>query len=134
MAETGRLALLTMERARELKGKNIQTYSPGYAGQDLSSVFCVGEIISEVEYYRHIKEDCFPDKYGHRNRAEYWESILSPVKMEAKRRRLILLKESGGATGIVVGLDGQTFSMGDADRYVWYAEVSDLHPLISEAE
>lgn len=89
--------------------------------------------MSEVAYYRHLREDCFPDKDGHRNRAEYWESILPPAKMEALRRRLILLRESGGMTGLVVGLDGKTFSAGDADRYVGYVKVSDGHPVIEDS-
>ena len=80
LAETGRLAPLTIERAEELKGKYIHKYVPGYPWEDWSSAGCIGEIMREK------------DENG---------------------ERIVLLHDTGGRTGMVVGSDGKTFSMGD---------------------
>lgn len=113
---------LTLAAAKSLKGKHIQTIFFGYAHQDGTDDFVVGDIVSELEYYRNLKEDCFPNDKGHKNRAEYWESYMTPKQLKAKER-LILLREDGSQTYMSIGYDGETFCCSDADRIVSYIEL-----------
>jgi len=113
---------LTLTAAKSLKGKHIQTIFFGYAHQDGTDDFVVGDIVSELEYYRNLKEECFPNEKGHENRAEYWESYMTPKQLKAKER-LILLREDGSQTYMSIGYDGKTFCCSDEDRLVSYIEL-----------
>jgi hypothetical protein len=86
----------------------------------------VGEIVSELEYVRNLKEECFPNKYGHKNRAEYWESYMTPQQLEETKNKLLLLTEDGRYTFIFTNgwLDGE-FCCSDMDRFVSYVEDED---------
>jgi hypothetical protein len=118
LARNGQTELLTLDKAKILKGKRIQTIYFGYAGPDGTNEFVVGEIVSELEYYRNLKEDCFPNKNGNMNRAEYWESFMTPAQLEDCRNKLLLLREDGSYTCIFLGVDHSTFACTDADRFV----------------
>ena len=118
LARNGQTELLTLDKAKILKGRRIQTIYFGYAGPDGTNEFVVGEIVSELEYYRNLKEDCFPNKNGNMNRAEYWESFMTPAQLEDCRNKLLLLREDGSYTCIFLGVDHSTFACTDADRFV----------------
>lgn len=122
LVKQGKTKYLTLDAAKSLKGKHIQTIFFGYAHQDGTDDFVVGDIVSELEYYRNLKEECFPNEKGHRNRAEYWESYMTPKQLKAKER-LILLREDGSQTYMSIGYDGETFCCSDADRIVSYIEL-----------
>lgn len=118
LARNDQTELLTLDKAKILKGRRIQTIYFGYAGPDGTNEFVVGEIVSELEYYRNLKEDCFPNKNGNMNRAEYWESFMTPAQLEDCRNKLLLLREDGSYTCIFLGVDHSTFACTDADRFV----------------
>lgn len=119
--EENKTQVLTIERAKELKGKSISTIYFGYKGQDGIDEFVVGDIISELEYYRNLKEDCYPDAKGHKNRAEYWESYMTDEQLEAHRSKNILLTEDGRNTCIFECGEG-VFYCSDWGRFVYYVE------------
>lgn len=121
LVENGKTHLLTIEKAKELKGKTISTIYFGYSGQDGVDNFIVGEVMSELEYYRNLKEDCFPDKYGFKNRAEYWESYMNKEKLEEKKNTNLLLTADGRNTYIRETGEG-VFWCSDEDRWVRYVE------------
>jgi hypothetical protein len=116
--KTNQTIFLTVEEAKKLKGKQIQVICKGYSGY-YTLVFVVGDIVSELEYYRTLKEDCFP-KDGFCNRAEYWEQILSKEQIERAKNNMLLLREDGRRTDLLLGCDGETFACMDADIFVSY--------------
>ena len=113
-------SFLTVEDAERLKGCRITTYYEGYGGQDGMDSFVVGDVVSELEYYRNLKEDCYPDgKYN--NRAEYWESYMTKEQLDIHRDKMLLLREDGSNTFIYTYSD--IFCCSDDDRWVYYVEV-----------
>ena len=100
IVERGEAQLLTIEAARELKGKKIQTIYFGYAHQDHTNEFVVGDLVSEWEYCRNLKEDCFPDEKGHQNRTEYWASYMTAEQIKRCKEKLVLTTEEGELTYI----------------------------------
>lgn len=117
--------LLTIEAARELKGKKIQTIYFGYAHQDGTDEFVVGDLVSEWEYYRNLKEDCYPNEKGHQNRTEYWASYMTPAQIERCKEQLELTTEEGLLTYIRYTPEddfGNDHVMwcSDVDRWVLY--------------
>lgn len=124
----GMLKLLTVDVAKSLKGKKIQILNFGYKKQDHTEEIVVGEILSELEYYRQLKEECYPDKNGFKNRAEEWESRMSAEQLKACKEKLVLVKPDGKSSCIFYDpredyLGNNAFYMGDTDRPVWYTEV-----------
>lgn len=113
--------MLTTEDAERLNGCRITTYYEGYAGQDGIDSFVVGDVVSELEYYRNLREDCFPDKKGNRNRAEYWESYMTEDQLQKHRDKLVLLRADGSNTYIYC-YDGEHFTCSDSDRWVFFIE------------
>lgn len=116
-----RASFLTVTDAESLKGCRISTYYEGYAGQDGQDSFVVGDVVSELEYYRNLIEDCFPDEGGFKNRAEYWESYMTDDQLKEKREKLVLLREDGSNTYIYC-FDGEHFTCSDSDRWVLFVE------------
>lgn len=110
---------LTVEVARNLKGQKIQTIYFGHAHQDDTIEFVVGDVMSELEYYRQLKEECFPNAYGHKNRAEYWESYMTEEQLQVRRQRMILLREDGSRTFMFCD-DNGVFCCSDEGRVVYY--------------
>lgn len=122
--QNGELNILTLEAAKQLTGKRIQTIYFGYKGQDGVTDFIVGDIKSEYELAElEANAELFP-KHG--NRAKYWESIMSEDQLSKRKQTFCLLDEQGKNTYIKChsyDLDGNTFTCSDADRYVFYREV-----------
>jgi hypothetical protein len=104
LAKNGQTEKLTLDKAKELRGKPIQTICFGYADKVVIDNFVVGEIVSELEYYRNLKE--------------YWESFMTPTQLKDCRNKLLLLREDGSYTYIFLGVDQSTFACTDADRFV----------------
>lgn len=126
--EEKKLKILTVESAKALKGNKIQILIFGYAHQDHTEEFVIGDVMSELEYYRQLKEDCYPDKHGHKNRAEYWESYMTPEKLEEHRETLVIVKDNGESSYIRYNPkydydNSKTFYLGDVDRLVWFKEI-----------
>ena len=123
-----KLEILTVESAKALKGKKIQILNFGYAHQDTTDEFVIGDVMSELEYYRQLKEDCYPDAKGHKNRAEEWESFMTPERLKDKRETLVIVKDNGQSSFIRYNPkydydNSGTFYMGDVDRLVFYTVV-----------
>ena len=114
-------SFLTVEDAERLKGHRITTYYEGYGGRDGMDSFVVGDVVSELEYYRNLKEDCFPNEKGFKNRAEYWESYMTVEQLREHRDKLVLLREDGSNTYIYC-YDGENFTCSDSDRNVLFIE------------
>lgn len=123
-----KLEVLTVNSAKALKGKKIQILNFGYAHQDTTDEFVIGDVMSELEYYRQLKEDCYPDKHGHMNRAEYWESYMTPEQLKEHRETLVVVNDNGENTYIFYNPkydydNSGTFYMGDVDRLVFFMMV-----------
>ena len=115
-ARNKKLQLLTIEDAKALKGKTIQTIYFGYQGQDGADEFVVGDIVSE---YDLAKKDTSIST--HANRAAYWESFMDSNRLESTKNKLVLLREDGTSTYIKAELPyDNTFWCSDSDRFVKY--------------
>ena len=119
--------VLTVEVAKELRGKRIKTFYQGYAGQNGKDDFVVGEIISEWDL---ASRDQFK---GFENRQEHWKTFFSEEKINTSKKRLELLKENGERTFFyceetpvfdsenkVCGWSYGAFNCSDDDRWVTY--------------
>lgn len=123
-----KLEVLTVNSAKALKGKKIQILNFGYANQDTTDEFVIGDVMSELEYYRQLKEECYPDAKGHKNRAEEWESFMTPAQLKDKRETLVIVKDNGQSSFIRYNPkydydNRKTFYLGDVDRLVWFKEI-----------
>ncbi len=108
-----KLEILTLEKAKELIGKRIQTIFFGYAGQDRADDFIIGEIISSYDF---AKRKPFHNE-DFKNRAEYWDSMDNGTAKRAKEE-LIILRSDGSETYITKHPYNEAFSGNDADRFV----------------
>jgi len=118
--------VLTIDLANELKGRKIATLYFGYRGQDGFDEFIVGEVISELEYNRNLKESCYENHPKFKNRAEYWESYMTPSELKLRRERLLLLASDGRDTYIYADpFNEGAFTCSDNDRFVYFIEVTD---------
>lgn len=128
LQKENKLEVLTVNSAKVLKGKKIQILNFGYDHQDSTNEFVIGDVMSELEYYRQLKEECYPDKHGHKNRAEYWESYMTPEQLKEHRETLVIVKDNGESTYISYNPkydhdNSKTFYLGDVDRLVWFKEI-----------
>lgn len=120
LAKNGTAQCLTIEAARKLEGKTIQTFYYGCdSEQDYTETFTVGKLVSEWEYYRNLKEDCYPDKNGFKNRTEYWESFMSQEQINRSKNQLELLRSDGTPTYIRYTPEDDY----DNDHYMWCSDV-----------
>ena len=119
--------VLTVETAKALKGKKIRTIYFGYKDQNGVDEFVVGEVVSELEYYRNLKEDCYIDHpKGFKNRAEYWESYMPADVISEYRNTMLLVTSDGRHTAIRAHKENNgVFTCSDVDRFVYFVEVSD---------
>jgi hypothetical protein len=111
---------LTLERAKELKGKTIIYNYPCNQSRMLKKI-TVGEIISEWDYFKTQPME------GWANRTEYWASFMTPKQIEDKKNLLLLLDADGKETYLfceskVNWEEGPTFHCSDSDRLVSYRE------------
>lgn len=119
LLKDGKLSLLTVEAAKELKSKRISTIYFGYNGQDGVDEFIVGDIVSDYDLAE--VNDC----EGYNNRAEYWESFMSQQQLEYYKSCLSLLRADGTNTHFGYSPDddwekNRAFHCSDVDRYVFY--------------
>jgi len=119
--------ILTTDIAESLKGKKIRTIYFGHRGQDDVDEFVIGEVISELDYYRNLKEDCYDNHpKGFTNRAEEWESWMSENQLARYRNTMLLLTADGRNTFIRAHASNRgAFSCSDVDRFVYFIEVTD---------
>lgn len=117
--------VLTIDLANELKGHKIATLYFGYRGQDGIDEFVVGDVVSELEYYRNLKEDCYiNDPKGFKNRAEYWESYMTESQLSRYKNTMIIIAADGRNTFIRAHEENQgAFTCSDVDRFVYFLEV-----------
>lgn len=92
-ADTKKLDFLTVDKAKALKGKRIQTIYFGYSGQDGVNDFIVGDVVSQFDL---AKKDT--SMKGYANRAEYWESYMSKEMLDEMKTNLGLMTEKGEHT------------------------------------
>lgn len=117
--------VLTVELAKQLKGKKIYWFYFGYSGNERQVYeMVVGDIVSELDYYSTQPCD------GYSSRAEYWKSYMTDKQLKEKENTLLLLNAGGGTDFIYVHLNSvffrePTFTCSDEDREVFYIE-SDL--------
>ena len=128
LQKENKLEVLTVNSAKSIKGKKIQILNFGYAHQDHTEEFVIGDVMSELEYYRQLKEECYPDAKGHKNRAEEWESFMTPAQLKDKRETLVIVKDNGQSSFIRYNPkydydNSKTFYLGDVDRLVWFKEI-----------
>lgn len=113
------MPFLSIENAQNLLGKKVQIYYPGYLDQDGTNVFSVGKIVSEIDYYRFYDDSFSNEKY--KNRAEYWESYMTPEQLYEHSNKLCLLDADNKLTycfSYKEGPDAGFFFCGDVFRYV----------------
>lgn len=123
LASNGKLETLTLEKAKKLQGKRIQTIYFGYAHQDGVDDFIVGEIISEYEL---ALRDTSAD--GFENRAKYWESYMTPSRLHEVKTQLVILTKDNRNTYIRTNTEGyyaNIFWCSDSDRFVQFRVVED---------
>lgn len=124
--KSGEAKVLTVKRAKKLKGQKILWMYFGYSG-NINTVreMIVGEIISELSYYEN--QPC----EGYKSRAEYWRSYMNPDQLQDNRDKLLLLDEDGSEsyicahTGRFNFFEVPTFTCSDADREVYYLCVNE---------
>ena len=126
LVENKTAQVLTIETAKELKGEKIQTIYFGYRHQDHTEEFVVGDVVSELEYYRNLKEDCYPDGRFN-NRAEYWESFMTPAQLQERKDKLFLVTADGRNT-YIYGYENHysgIMNCSDDGRYVYFIKSED---------
>lgn len=118
--ENKKANVLTVEKAKCLKGKTVYWFYYGYTGnQNKVLQMTIGDIVSELEYYS--TQPC----EGYASRTEYWKSYMTEEQLKEKENTLLLLDENGKNNFICAhvnsGLfDDPTFTCSDADREVYY--------------
>ena len=114
--------ILTLDLAKELKGKRIRTIYFGYKGQDGGYEFIVGDTISEYELA--LREDFSRIDERFKNRAEYWESYMSKEKLNQAKSKMVLLCSENKNTLIFAHEENHgIFTCSDIDRFVYFIEV-----------
>ena len=118
--------ILTIDIATQLKGHRIATIYFGYSGQDGIDEFVIGDVVSELDYYRNLKEDCYTNHpKGFKNRAEYWESYMNESQLNRYKNTMIILTNDGRHTFIRAHEENHgAFTCSDVDRFVYFIEVA----------
>lgn len=123
----GTAKVLTLQAAKELKGKKISTIYFGYRGQDGVEEFIVGDIISQWDLAaKNVDEKNFPEG----NQQLHWASFMRPERINESKKTLELLDINGKEFFIRCNLNSiyfkeETFTCSDADREVFYVEITD---------
>ena len=116
--------ILTVDIAKSLIGKRIQTVYSGYRGQDGDDTFVIGDVVSELEYYRNLKEECYENDPKFKNRAEYWESYMTEKQLSEAKSKMVLISADGRNTFIYAhSFNNGAFTCSDSDRFVYYVEL-----------
>jgi hypothetical protein len=123
---------LTLENAKLLKGKRIQTIYFGYKGQNGVDDFTVGEIVSEWDLAAtKVDEKAYPQG----NQQLYWASFMSKEQIAESKSKLVILKADGKQTFIYCHQNSRefevpTFTCSDVDREVYFIEVDTRFDLV----
>lgn len=118
--------VLTLEVAKSLIGKKIACTNREYsANSSLVDIFTVSEIISEWE--KGARMPYTSDKF--KTFQDYWASYMQDWQIEHAKTNLLLLCEKGEKHGVCATkflsyFDEPTFYGSDADREIYYIEVS----------
>ena len=122
--------VLTVEIAKSLLGQRIQTVYSGYRGQDGDENFVIGQVVSELEYYRNLKEECYQNNPKFKNRAEYWESYMTEKQLSEHRNKMVIITADGRNTFIYAhSFNDGSFTCSDSDRFVYYVVVDKAQEL-----
>lgn len=118
-ASKGELETLTVDIARSLQGKKIQTIYFGYKGQDGVDEFIVGELKTKYEIAQEQQVE------GFESRADGWDKRMRPAQLEAVKSQIQLITEDGRNTYISSTPWESKFADGamwcsDADRFVLF--------------
>ena len=121
--ENGNAKVLTVEAARNLKGKKIIYAYFGYNPAQVEEMV-VGNIVTEYDFYK--TQPC----PGYDSRTAYWESYMPEEKLQDTKETLLLLDENGAYDphyikahlGKYNFYNEPTFTCSDADREVYYIE------------
>lgn len=118
---------LSLQTAKTLIGKTIKVNYQGYKGQDGEIIFKLGNVVSELDYYRNLKEDVFQESNSEfKNRAEYWESYMTKEQLEAKKDKYLLIDSEGASTFIYTDKwNDYDFVCGDDYRFVTFEVVDE---------
>lgn len=120
------MEMLNVETAKTLIGKTLKVNYPGYKGQGGEITFKLGAVVSELDYYRNLKEEVFQEadsKFA--NRAEYWESYMTENQLKDRREKVLLIDNEGKYTFVYTNQwNDNNFVCGDDYRFVTY-EVTD---------
>lgn len=120
LVKDGTAKILTVEAAKSLIGKKIQTIYFGYSGQDGVDEFIVGNISNALELAEKSPIE------GYNNRADYWKSYMTEKELEQYATKLVLLDATGNDHSINCHskydnfFTELTFTCSDADRPVYY--------------
>lgn len=121
--DNGEAKVLTVEAAKDLKGKIIEWMYFGYEGnQNQVYKMLVGDMVSEWDYYK--TQPC----EGYESRTAYWKSYMDK-RIINSLKNTILLVDGEGKGRMVCYPKGEsffkvpTFTCSDADREVYYIEV-----------
>ena len=123
--------VLTLEIAKQLKGKTIATTHPVYRANTATvTEFVVGEIISEWDLAaKNVDAKNFPQG----NQQLYWASYMSEDRIQEAKNTLVLLAEDGNNNYIRCHIGSgyfpePTFTCSDADREVYYVVLDEFQP------
>lgn len=122
--QNGTAKVLTLEIAKTLIGKKIQTKYFGYKGQNGIETFVVGGFKTEMQLAAERRYTCNYWKF--KNFAQYWLSYMTPNQIEEKETTIILTKKGGKPTFIRCQsklnnfYSEPTFTCSDADREVYF--------------
>ena len=119
--DNGEAQVLTVEKAKALKGKRIYWMYFGYEGNENSvNEMTVGDIVTQYEYNKSQPMKGYP------SRTAYWESYMTNEKLQDIKDILVLLDVDGtnnyiyASTGRNNFFDEPTFTCSDADRSVFF--------------
>ena len=118
-------AVLTVEKAKSLKGKKIAWTYFGYSSNEqVVYEMTVGEIVSSWDFHKNEKVD------GFESRTAEWQTWMRPDQIQDEKDKLILLDEKGENNNHIFAFTGRencfdepTFTCSDSDRSVFFIEL-----------
>lgn len=115
--KSGEAQVLTVEKARQLKGQRIYWMYFGYKGQNEVGEMVVGDIVNKYDYYKSQPVEGWP------SRADYWKSYMKADALQEIKDTLMLLEADGKDPFIYAfpsAYDEPTFTCSDADREIYF--------------
>ncbi len=122
--------ILTVAKAKQLKGKKIAITHPVYKANKTSlDIFIVGDITTSWDYAAKTPYPNALDKSPtYYNLQQYWESYMTDEQIDEQKTQLMLLSEKGEPMAVAHTkyynfYSEPTFTKSDADREVYYIEL-----------